>query len=138
MEIKIDRRFKGDTYTISSLFIDGVYFCDALEDKVRDLGKDGKGKIKGKTAIPSGRYRVIVTPSPRFKRLLPLLLNVPFFEGIRIHAGNDEEDTEGCILVGENKVKGKVINSKITFAKLFYEINETIKSGEEVWITVAE
>lgn len=136
MEIKIDRRFKGDDYTISSLFIDGVYFCDALEDKVRNLGKNGEGKVYGKTAIPSGRYQIVITYSPRFKQQLPLLLNVPYFEAIRIHSGNTAEHTEGCILVGENKIKGQVINSRITFAKLFYEIKQAIESGEKVFITV--
>lgn len=116
MELRVKRRFKGDTYTIGSLFIDGKYFCDTLEDKVRDLTKESK--VKHKTAIPEGKYKLIVNVSPRFKRKLPRLLNVPHFEGILIHAGNTAEHSSGCILVGENKVKGKVINSKVYEEKL--------------------
>lgn len=97
------------TYTIGKLYLDGVYFCDTLEDTVRDLSKESK--VPGQTAIPAGTYKVVVTPSPRFKRLLPRLLNVPHFDGILIHRGNTPADTSGCILVGENKEKGKVINS---------------------------
>lgn len=103
--MNLKRIYKGTEYTIGRLYIDGKYFCDTLEDPVR------KVKIKGKTAIPAGTYEVIVNRSPRFKRLLPRLLNVPNFEGVLIHRGNTAEDTAGCILVGENKIKGKVINS---------------------------
>ena len=114
----IDRRFRGPKYTISSLTIDGRYLCDVLEDPVRIFGPRGEGKIKGNTAIPAGIYRVIRTMSPRFKRILPLLLDVPFFDGIRIHPGNTAADTEGCILPGLNKVVGKVIDSRIWFGEL--------------------
>lgn len=109
MEIKIDRFFFGDTYTIGRLSIDGKYYCDTLEDKVRDLSKEAK--VMHQTAIPAGTYKVIVNVSPRFKRELPRLLDVPHFDGILIHRGNTAADTSGCILVGENKEKGKVINS---------------------------
>lgn len=116
MKLKLKRRFLGDTYTIGSLYINDVYFCDTLEDKVRDLNKNGKfdkGEVKvyGETAIPYGTYKITVNYSPKFKRDLPLLESVPSFEGIRIHRGNTPQDTLGCILLGENKVKGKVINS---------------------------
>lgn len=103
--LTLKRVYPTDDYTIGELYIEGEYFCDTLEDTVREK------KIAGKTAIPYGKYEVIVNRSPRFKRELPLLLDVPNFTGIRIHRGNDAEDTSGCILVGENKVKGKVINS---------------------------
>lgn len=96
-------------YTIGRLFIDGEYFCDTLEDPVRDIAKEGK--IYANTAIPKGTYQIILNRSPRFNRILPRLLAVPYFEGILIHRGNTAADTAGCILVGENKVKGKVINS---------------------------
>lgn len=111
MELKVIRRYKGENYTIGSLYIDGKYFCDTLEDPVRDLKVDGTGKEPGKTAIPAGTYSVALGYSPKFRRELPRLQDVPFFSGILIHRGNDAEDTSGCILVGENKVKGKVINS---------------------------
>lgn len=109
MRIKLERFFLGDTYTIGRLSIDGKYYCDTLEDKVRDLDKEPK--VMHETAIPAGTYNVIVNLSPRFKRELPRLLNVPHFDGILIHRGSTAADTSGCILVGENKEKGKVINS---------------------------
>lgn len=106
----------GDSYTIGSLSIDGKKFCDTLEDKVRDLNKNGvfdgdEKKVYAETAIPYGTYDIVVDYSPKFKRELPRLQNVKHFEGILIHRGNTAEDSAGCILVGENKVKGKVINS---------------------------
>lgn len=113
MKLLLKRIFKGETYTIGKLYVDGVYVCDTLEDKVREV------KIKHETAIPAGTYDIVLNLSARFKRVLPRLLNVPGFEGILIHPGNDKDDTSGCILVGENKEKGKVLNSKITFDKLF-------------------
>lgn len=118
MKLKLQRIFKAETYTIGKLFIDGVYFCDTLEDKVRDV------KIKGITAIPTGKYKVKITMSNRFKKLMPLLIDVPNFEGIRIHSGNTSEDTGGCILVGKNSETGKVTNSRNTFEKLMLELNK--------------
>jgi len=121
MKLILDRKYKKETYTIGNLYIDynnnfdPEYFCNTIEDKVRPKGE----KVYGKTAIPAGTYPIVITYSPKFKRELPLIFNVPGFSGVRIHPGNDENDTEGCILVGENKVKGKVINSQITFLKLF-------------------
>jgi len=109
MKLTLKRIFKGEQYTIGRLYIDGEYFCDTLEDKVRDLAKEKK--IPGETAIPAGTYSVVVNSSPRFKRMLPRLLNVPHFEGILIHRGNTAKDSSGCILVGENKRKGMVLNS---------------------------
>ena len=103
-------------YTIGKLYIDGAYFCDTLEDTDRlDKGMTAAQlaakKIPGQTAIPEGTYKVIVNVSPKFKRLLPRLVNVPGYEGILIHRGNTPADTAGCILVGENKQVGKVLNS---------------------------
>ena len=124
IKLQLKRRFFAPTYTISTFSIDGERFCDVLEDVNRDLNKDGdlndtnEGKVYGETCIPFGTYKVVVTMSNRFKKPLPLLVDVPHFEGIRIHAGNDSVDTHGCLLVGENKVKGKVINSQATMAKL--------------------
>lgn len=118
MKLKLQRTFKAETYTVGKLFIDGIYFCDTLEDKVRDV------KIKGITAIPTGKYKVQITMSNRFKKLMPLLINVPNFEGVRIHSGNTSEDTEGCILVGKNSEPGKVTNSRNTFKKLMLELNK--------------
>lgn len=112
MQITIKRIFKGPEYTIGKLYIDGAYFCDTLEDTVRPDGV----KIYGKTAIPAGTYKVKKTWSPRFKKKLPEILNVKGFTGVRIHAGNKSTDTEGCVLLGLNKVKGAVLCSQNTMA----------------------
>ena len=134
MELKVERIYLGDQYTIGHLYINGVYFCDTLEDKVRVLNNE-KDKIKKETAIPAGRYRVILSYSNHFQCIMPELLDVPFFVGIRIHIGNDKEDTEGCILVGFNKAKGKVLQSKATYKKLFAILKKAYKT-EEIWIEV--
>lgn len=132
MKLTLYRKFLGKDYTIGKLFINGEYFCDTLEDTVRPEEE----KIPGKTAIPYGTYDIILTMSPRFKRVLPLLLNVPNFEGIRIHSGNKPEDTEGCILVGFNKQKGMVLNSKDTLNKLMFELNIADVKQEKISIEV--
>lgn len=132
MRLELYRKFLGKDYTIGKLFINGEYFCDTLEDTVRPEGE----KIPGKTAIPYGTYDIILTMSPRFKRVLPLLLNVPNFEGIRIHSGNKPEDTEGCILVGFNKQKGMVLNSKDILNKLMFELNIVNDKQEKILIEV--
>ena len=109
MRLILKRLYLKTDYTIGKLSMDGKYFCDTLEDQVRDLTKERK--IPGRTAIPAGVYEIVVNVSPRFKRKLPRLLDVPGFDGILIHRGNTAEDTAGCILVGENRERGKVINS---------------------------
>ena len=131
MKLKLIRKYKCLNHTIGHLYINDKYFCDTLEDKVRQLDSI-EDKIKHKTAIPEGIYEVVVTMSPKFKRLLPLLLNVPFFEGIRIHRGNNENDTSGCIIVGENKIKGKVINSTYYEEKLV----ELMKNEKNIEIEI--
>lgn len=142
MEIKVKRITPIDyPYTIGKMYIDETYFCDTLEDRVRDKDKSGKfdngeTKVYGESAIPYGRYKVVVNMSPRFKRELPLLLDVPHFEGIRIHRGNTNKDSSGCILVGENKVKGKVINSTPYEQKLVAILKEAQNKGEDIWITI--
>lgn len=129
MDIEIKRIYKGAEYTVGRLSIDGKYFCDTLEDTVRAPGV----KVRGKTAVPAGRYRVVLTESPRFKRILPLLVDVPNFEGVRIHPGNTAKDTEGCLLVGFNQVQGKVVASRATFQKLFEKLWAAAQAGEEIW-----
>ena len=109
MRLILKRLYLKTDYTIGKLYMDGKYFCDTLEDQVRDLTKERK--IPGRTAIPAGVCEIVVNVSPRFKRKLPRLLDVPGFDGILIHRGNTAEDTAGCILVGENRERGKVINS---------------------------
>lgn len=118
MKLQLKRIYFGDNYTIGKLLIDGVYFCDTIEDKNRDLNHDGdlkdpgEGKIYGKTCIPFGTFKVIVNISTRFKRYLPRLLDVPEFDGILIHNGIDETSSSGCIIVGKNTIKGKVTQSR--------------------------
>jgi len=124
MEIKVIRFYKGKDYTIGRMLIDGKYVCDVLEDKDRGLTDSmseeeiKKKKIYGVTAIPTGKYKVALDYSPKFKKILPHILNVKGFEGIRIHSGNDKEDTFGCLLVGYNRQKGKVLNSRNALAQV--------------------
>ena len=127
MKLLLKRIALRDTYTIGKIYIDGEYFCDTLEDKVRDLNKNGvfdgdEKKVYGETAIPYGTYKVILSYSPKFNRIFPELLDVPCFTGIRIHRGNTEKDTAGCLLVGENKVRGKVLNSTYWEKKLIEKL----------------
>ena len=134
MELKLLRKYKKPTYTIGTLSVDGAYLCDTLEDRVRDLVTERK--VKGSTAIPAGRYRIILNWSPRFGKPLPLLLDVPHFEGIRIHAGNTAKDTEGCILVGRNTQPGTLTESKVTMQDLMQVLTSANNRGDEIWITV--
>lgn len=144
MKLRIDRLFLEDEYTEGQMFIDGVYFCDTLEDKTRDYNKDGdldepgEKKVYGETSIPFGTYKVIMSYSHRFKKEMPELLNVTGFDGIRIHAGNTPKDTLGCILVGRatNEGDGTIIRSREFTAKLYEIINDAIKKGEDVTITI--
>ena len=135
MKLTLKRIALRPTYTIGRLYVDGNYFCDTLEDTVRDLNKDGKfdngeKKVYAKTAIPYGTYEIKWTYSPRFKKYTPQLMNVPSFEGIRIHAGNTSADTEGCLLLGENKQVGKVLNSRATINKFYTLIKKACSNGK--------
>lgn len=118
MLITLKRIYKGEGYTIGKLYIDGAYICDTLEDKDRGLtsamteAEIAKIKVYGQTAIPTGEYKVTMTMSSRFKKVLPLLNGVKGYSGVRIHSGNTAKDTEGCILCGKNTEKGKVTNSR--------------------------
>lgn len=140
INLRLERTYKGVSYTIGKLYLNGKYFCDTLEDTDRGL-KDTmlteeieKIKVYGKTAIPTGTYKVDMnTVSPKFKDRtwakpysgkLPRLLDVKGYSGVLIHVGNKPEDTLGCLLVGENKVKGQVINSTAAFNRLMTELNK--------------
>ena len=151
MELLLTRIAKKKTYTIGRLCIleevideysTGTaekYFCDTLEPTWRDYA-NGAYKVKGRSAIPEGRYAVVISYSPKFKQWLPILLGGPEFnrkwQGIRIHAGNCSEDTEGCILVGKNREVGKVLDSRKWLYELKQKIVEAKDKGEAVWLTI--
>lgn len=135
-ELKVLRFKFTDKSTISELYLNGTLFCYTLEDPVRelkDLNKDGdfddvnEGKVKGNTAIPEGTYDIILNMSNRFKKIMPLLLKVPGYEGVRIHTGNFPKDTEGCILVGSMALNDEIRNSRPTFTKLMTELEKADK-----------
>ena len=151
MELILERIAKRKTYTIGRLYIqrrvddeylagtENQYFCDTLEPTWRDYA-NGAYKVKGRSAIPEGRYAVVISFSPKFQQWLPILLGGPEFnrkwQGIRIHAGNTAKDTEGCILVGQNREVGKVLDSRIWLHRLKQKIVEAKDKGEAVWITI--
>ena len=147
MELILTRIAKRKTYTIGRLcirqqvmdeYLPGIedqYLCDTLEPTWRDYA-NGAYKVKGRSAIPEGRYAVVISWSPKFKQWLPILLGVPKFEGIRIHAGNTVKDTAGCILVGQNREVGKVLDSRKWLYELKQKIVEAKDKGEAVWITI--
>lgn len=116
MKLTLTRNSGTKGYTEGKLYIDGVYFCDTLEDEERAV------KIPRETAIPKGHYKVLLTMSARFKKVMPLLCNVANFEGIRIHNGNTKDHTEGCILVGKKVKPGFVGSSRVTFAALMKKL----------------
>ncbi len=159
MELILERIAKRKTYTIGHLYIaqeindsdkeghpglrqpltEGLQICDTLEPTWRDY-EHGAYKVKGRSAIPEGRYAVVISWSPKFKQWLPILLGGPEFnkqwQGIRIHAGNTAKDTEGCILVGKNKLVGQVVDSRIWLHRLKQKIVEAKDRGEAVWLTI--
>ena len=118
MKLLLKRLHRTDVSTIGELYVDGVFECYTLEDVEREV------KIKSETAIPKGTYKIIVTMSNRFKRLLPLLINVPDFQGVRIHSGNTNHDTEGCILVGQIRSKDFIGKSRKAFDNLFKKMQK--------------
>ena len=131
MRLTLMRIANRPTYCIGKLYIDGVYFCDTIEDTDRGLDDQMKEseilkkKVKGQTAIPTGTYNLFITWSPKYKKPMPLLENVKGYSGIRIHSGNTAKDTEGCLIVGKNKEVGKVLESRATYNKLFNILNTT-------------
>ena len=151
MNILLDRKYKKDAYTISNVYINGKWFCNAIEDKDRNLDDAmpladiRRNKIYGETAIPRGTYKVDMdTISPKYAKKnaaytrpyghkMPRLKNVKGFEGILIHAGTTAQDSFGCIIVGENKAKGKVINSQATWKRL---MDTLLKDKDNITITI--
>lgn len=152
MEIELRRIARRDTYTIGRLSIDGERFCDTIEDKDRGLRQDlplsvnKARKVKGETAIPTGRYQVTLgVQSKKYAHrkqyafcngYVPRLLNVPAFDGILIHIGNTAQDSEGCILVGKNTKVGMVTHSTVTFWELYSRLQDAAKQGEKIFITI--
>lgn len=142
MEILIKRIAKKNSYTIGQFYVDNKKICDTIEDKDRGLTNDmsveqiKKSKVYGETAIPTGTYSVTYTYSTRFKKYMPLINNVKGFDGIRIHSGNTAKDTLGCIIVGDNKVVGKVINSRVQCDKVYKLIKSALDKGEKVTLTI--
>lgn len=132
MNLQLRRDFFGEHATLGKLFVNGVFECYTLEDKTREE------KIPRETAIPSGTYQVTITWSPHFGRRLPLLNNVPGFEGVRIHPGNTPADTEGCILVGTARGNNVVTDSRVAFNDLFATLDDADKAGEHLWLTIWE
>lgn len=132
MKIKLKRTFRGETYTIGHLYIDGVYYCDTLEDKCRIISGDCTQKIYGRTAIPEGIYEVKVIWWEKHNNWYPYIVNVPCFTGILIHGGIDENDTEGCILLGENKTKGHLENC----SKYVRKLTNMLKNNGSVIIKI--
>ena len=138
MKLHLQRTERGDRYTMGRLAIDGEPFCDTLEPTDRHLEAATmrpEQKVFGQTAIPTGTYPVVLTYSPRFKRTLPLLKNVPHFEGIRIHPGNSAADTSGCILVGCRLHSGRLTDSRQTLRQLMKALTHRPQE-QEISITI--
>jgi hypothetical protein len=131
MELRLVRNQYSPASTLGELHVDGRFECFTLEDRVRSA------KVPGATAIPPGRYEVSVTWSNRFKRPLPLLMNVPNYDGVRIHTGNKAEDTEGCILVGRKRLADFVGESKVAFEPLFQKIEDALRR-EKVFVEILQ
>lgn len=152
MQLYLTRIAKKETYTIGRLFIDGKYFCDTIEDRDRGLNaalpldRLKEMKVYGQTAIPTGVYKIDMdTVSPKFRSRswakpfdgkLPRLINVPAFDGVLIHPGTDEDSTSGCLIVGQNKVVGKVIQSTATFGSLMEILLKASNAGESIYIQI--
>lgn len=134
MELTLNRIFLGSSATIGELYIDKKYIADTLEDRVRPEGE----KVYGKTAIPEGTYEMVLSYSPRFKKILPEILNVPNFTGIRIHCGNSSADSNGCILVGtwDGEKEDRVSDSKVAFNKLMSLLQKAADNKEKITITI--
>ena len=156
MKLEVRRIYKGSTYTIGNLYIDNEYFCHTLEDKDRGLAdfmsieNIKKLKIAGSTAIPTGEYAITLeVKSTKYSNYtkypwaedidarVPRLINVKGFDGVLIHpSGNTDKDSAGCILVGQNKVKGQVINSRDTFKELYKLLKDRKMKGEKITIKI--
>ena len=153
MELVIDRKYKKETYTIGNLYLNGAWFCNTLEDRDRGLSSNmpldeiKRLKIWGETAIPTGRYIIrmdIISPKyqgvkwykDNFNGRMPRFESVKGYVGVLIHPGNTALDSNGCVLVGLNKAKGKVLDSRATFLKLWREMEAARKRKETIYLTI--
>ena len=153
LELLVDRKYKKETYTIGNLYVDGEWFCNTLEDKDRGLKSSmsleevERLKVYAETAIPTGRYVVRMdVVSPKYNRVkwykdnfggrMPRLENVKGFSGVLIHPGTTAVDSAGCIIVGLNKKKGNVLESRATFTKLWKILEEAYKSKKTIYLTI--
>lgn len=134
MQLSLERFQCGATCTIGKLFVDGVFECYTCEDVIRSDGI----KVYGETAIPEGLYNVVITYSNRFKVDMPLLQNVPNFDGIRIHTGNTAADTHGCVLVGKTYTSSSVGSSRLAYDALFPKIKSALDNGKKVTVEIEE
>jgi len=130
MILRVERAEAGRIATLGMLFVDDAFECFTLEDPCRPE------KIPGETAIPYGRYQVVITDSPKFGRRLPLLADVPGFSGVRIHPGNTTADTEGCLLVGEELDGDRLLRSRVAFDRLFQKLDDAQSMGEGIVIDI--
>lgn len=135
MKLRLIRDTFTDKSTIGKLYVNGVEYCHTLEDKDRNL-ESGGIKKPGVTCIPRGTYEVIIDFSNRFRVMMPHILNVPQFDGIRIHPGNKHTDTEGCILPGEGRAEDFVTDSRKAYNRLFSDIDAALLAGEKVEIEI--
>lgn len=135
MKIVIIRTEFASNYTTGKLFINGTYLCDTLEDTYRGQLHNPGDKVFAETAIPAGKYQVIINFSNKFKKQMPLVLNVPNFSGIRLHSGNTVQDTAGCILLGTETEPGVIARSKEHYQKFYALLQEGTKKGK-VTITI--
>jgi hypothetical protein len=131
MNIKLVREDFTEESTIGEMFVDGVFNCYTLEDKVRET----EPKVYGKTAIPYGHYDIVINWSNRFQKYMPLLINVPNFEGIRIHSGNVASNTEGCVLVGNYRSKNLITESRKAFTNLMKKL-QSVEKKEKITIDI--
>ena len=136
MQLLLLREIFASQYTHGRLFVDNVFECYTLEDTDRHLEDKRNTKVPHQTAIPVGEYKVIINKSRRFCRMMPLICDVPDFDGIRIHSGNTADDTEGCILVGQTRGNSTILSSRNAFTRLFTKMVEAQRKGEEISIKV--
>ena len=135
MKLLLHRQIFSDKSSVGTLYVNGLKECHTLEDRDRHLEEGGE-KVYGETAIPRNTYKVVITYSNRFKQPMPLLVDVPQFEGIRIHPGNTDQNTEGCILVGVGIGQDILYNSRQAYEKLFNKLEAAEALGEEITIEI--